>query len=473
MKRKIILLSIGLSLILTGCGSDSNNDTSSKGETKNTISVPTEISMEMPKALAREKKPSLNLQKTKKQEGESIAPTSTPIDVDSDMSRGYLELKSDIEHVEEMKEELAINLLLAEKIMPKIEEKCQDIPVGTTCTIESGELSFVLDQEMLQDIEEITDEVIPAEASAEMENVEIKLGETTFTQYASTEDYQYSLVMDMTPVEKNFDLEVMESSQTLKWSKDEKHIWSMYSIQDSNMKSNMALRYVKKDNGQVEMEVNDKFEDVFSQSEMIKGEFNLKITHLNDDYKITSNSIDYDGDKQIGNTNSVGEISDSKGGYLSFKGLYDGNEYREKEQFNANGDVIFSGYCDSTSECDLNDETTWIQNGDEDIELPFESTFVSLTVSGGGLEEGQYLLLAPNSSIENLGFEEIFEASVGEIYVAEEEVYGMLYSKDYLTQLDKLVLVYVNMPFNENEPLREPTFELVAEDKHPTLKEES
>jgi len=475
MKRQITLLSIGLSLILMGCGSDSGNNTSSNGEPKSTITVPTEISMEIPKALVTEKK----LEKIKKQEVENTSfdtsSTPVPIEVDSSMSRGYLELKSDIEQVEDTKKELAINLLLADKVMPKIEESCQDIPLGTTCTIEFGKLSFVLDQDMLHDIEEITNEEIPTEVSSEIENREIQLGKTSFTQYSSTEDYQYALVMDMTPVENNFDSEVMESTQTLKWSKDENHIWSMYSIKDSDMESNMALRYVKKENGQVEVEINDKFEETLStveDNEIMKGEFNLKITNLNDDYKITSSSIDYEQGKKMGSSSSVGEISDSKGGYLSFKGVFDGNEYREKEQFNANAEVIFSKYCDSDQECDLNDESTWIEQGNDDVELPFESDFVSLTVSGGNLKEGQFLLLAPNSTIENLSFDEIFEASIGEIYVVEEGIYGMLYSKDYLSQLNELVLVYVNMPFDENEPLGEPTFELVGDDKYPTLKEE-
>ena len=474
MRKKLILISIGLSLILMGCGSNSKSNNEKKTESKNSISVPQNISMMMPKALRGESGADASrFEKRNKKD------SSDSQDVNMNISRGYMALKGDIEQVESMKMELQINLLLADKIMPKIEEECQDIPLGTTCMIESGQLSFILDKEMMNEISNITGEEIPSEASAEIENREIKLGETSFIQYASSEDYQYVLVMDMSTIENGFNSKKVESTQTIKWSKDENHIWSMYDMKEKNMELSMVLRYLKKSNGQIEMEVNDKFEETFSMdlddinTETIKGEFNFKISNLNDDYKITSSSIDYNGDTQMGSSISVGEISDNKGGYLNFKGIFDGNEYREKEQFNAKGEVIFSGYCDSLQECDLNDESTWLEYGDDTINLPFESDFVSLSVTGGDLNEGQYLLLAPNSIIEDLGTEEIFSASIGEIYVIENEIYGMLNSKDYLDKLDELVIVYLNMKFDETQPLLEPTFEIVPESKRPILKEES
>jgi len=434
MKKRISLVSIGVSLILVGCGGGgSGSQDSTDKEVKSSISVPRTISMNMPKALQKEKKKKLS----KFQKGESNE-TAPLLNTNKRISRGYLELKDDIVQFEESKKELEINLLLASKIMPQIEKACQDVPLKTTCTIEEGRLSLLLDAKIRQEIKSIDSEEMFID-----EDIEIPLGEIAFTQYPASDDYQYALVMDMSSFENDEDEASMNSTQTLKWSKDENRIVSIDTLKGVNFSDKMLLRYLKKADGKTEVEVNDKFED-----ESMKGEFNFKISNLKDNYKITSSSIDYEGENQIGSNISIGEISETTGGYLSFKGVYDGSEYREKEKFNAKGEMVYNRYCDSSEECTLSDESTWLEYGEDDIDISFESDFVELTVTGGDLKEGDYLLLPPKSTIAGLTTDEIYEMTIGSIFVTEEEVYGMLDSKESLSLLDDLVFVYINIDFD-------------------------
>lgn len=480
MNNKKILISIGLSLLLIGCGSDSKSEDT---DTSTKISVPSQIDVAVPKALKSDK----DTTKNKFQKTEDEIPETAN-------SGGFFQLQSNIAEAEFMKTDLKINLLLAEKIMPQIQQECVDIPVGTTCDIEADKLSFVLDTTMINEINEITGEEAPPES---MENVErtIKLGKTSFTQYDQSEEHQYALIMDMTPVENSFGSSVQESIQTIKWSKDENNVWSTYSTSDNSSKSNMSLRYLKKANGEVEMEIDDNYEGTTTQSipttladgedatspvhesNKIKGEFNFKIVNANENFKITSNSSDYEDEKRIGTTSSIGEISD-KGGYLSFRGFFFETEYREKEQFDGSGNIVSSIYCDSEQSCNLNDESTWIKNDTQStsgsepiIDIP-QSSFVELIITGGNLKEGQTLLLKPDTNIDNLTMDNIFNSVIGEIYVSENETFGMLDSKDYVNQLEQLIMVHLDFDMEENineDVFKEPTFEVVTTENRPTL----
>ena len=212
----------------------------------------------------------------------------------------------------------------------------------------------------------------------------------------------------------------------------------------------------------------------------MKGEFHFKISNLNDYFKINSNSKDFHDDQEMGTMNSIGEISD-KGGYLSFIGNFMDGEYREKNQFDANGEVVFSGYCSSSQSCDMNDENTWSTYGNDiyqptDVEETMDNSrnnnLVILSATGGDLKEGQYLLLAPNSTIDNLSTEEVFDMTIGEIYVSRDSKFGSIHSKDYLDALDELVMVYVDFALEEKDPLKEPIFEIITADNRPTLSQE-
>jgi hypothetical protein len=474
MKTNKIFTSIGLSLLLLGC--NSNNSISNTVETQK-VSVPNTIDMKLPKALESSSKTQKYLEKTDK----TLA----------NKSRGYTQLKDEVAGAEAERKVVQINLLLAEKIMPQIQEACEDTPLVQTCEIEDGELSFVLDVQMRNDIANILGESFPSNTP----DKKMTLGKTTFTQHADSEDYQYTLSMDMSAMIRRVETDKTIYTQIIKWSKDESRVWSIYGQENEESTSNISLRYFKDENGQTQMEIDEEFKSLgdshvaststvtISDSmisvendtpsvEKVEEEFHFKITNKDDYFKIISNSHYVENDKKIESSSSVGEVSDD-GGYLNFRGIFLANEYREKEKFNANGNVIFSGYCDSSQECDLNDESTWLEHGDNTFEPAIEVEFVELSINGGNLKEGMYLLLASNTDISKLSVEEVFDATIGNIYVSNNFTYGSLHTKKYLTQLDTLLLVHVILDIEsvKKDPLKEGSFELVNAENRPVLRE--
>ena len=235
MKTNKILLSIGLSLLLLGCNS-SNNDKKSDTPQAEKVSVPKNIDMKVPKALTKEGTSQKRLQKIEA--------------LESAQSRGYTQLKDEIANAEEERKVVQVNLLLADKLMPKIQDLCVDIPIFQTCEIGEGELTFVLDSAMRTDIGNIMGETLPTDTP----DKEMSLGETTFTIYPDSKDYKYVLTMDMSPMIRRDVTDTTVYLQTLKWSKDEKRVWSIYKTGDN---ATMSLRYTKNANGQTQMEIDD------------------------------------------------------------------------------------------------------------------------------------------------------------------------------------------------------------------------
>jgi len=475
MKTNKILLSIGLSLLLLGCNSSSNDKKSDTPQTQK-ILVPKTIEMNVPKALKKE--PTSSQTSFQKTDASQV-----------NQSRGYLQLKDEIANAQEERKVVQVNLLLADKLMPKIQALCVDIPLSQTCEIGEGQLTFVLDSAMRTDIGNIVGETLPNEPDKAM-----SLGKTTFTIYPDSEDYQYSLVLDMSPMVRRDLTDTTVYLQTLKWSKDEKHVWSIYNTGEN---ASMSLRYTKNANGQTQMEIDDNSKlsgdalsavsssasssvavndstiiDLSNDTPSVQSMeelFHFKLSNKDDYFKIVSNSSSMENGTAIGSSSSVGELSD-KGGYLDFKGSFFETEYRESQKFDGNGEVVFSGYCDSSQECDMNDKTTWLEYGDDTFEPAIESEMVSLSVSGGDLKEGGYLLLAPNTDISKLSTEAVFDAVVGDVYVSEKTTFGTLYTKEYISQLDSLPLVY--LIFDAQNPNKKPVFELIGANKRPTLTQE-
>jgi len=485
MKANNILISIGLSFLLLGCNSDSSKST--MAETQK-VSVPTSIEMKLPKPLKS------NLA-TKQKQLKKVEKDST------NKNRGYLELKDNVSEAEDELKNVKINLLLADKLMPQIQTTCVDIPLAQTCEIADGELSFVLDSEMRTDIGNIIGEPLPSNIGeplpSNIGDKKMTLGKSTFTIYGDAEDYQYVLVMDMTAMSREDETDKTTYLQTLKWSKDENRIWSIYSEKNEDMTTTTSSRYTMGKDGQTQMEIDvllngvsqtssssvassptdsedtiSLADDISTVETKIDVSFHFKLTNKEDYFKIVSNSGYLENEKQEYSDSSVGEVSD-KGGYLNFKGVFLDNEYRETNKFDANGNSVSSAYCDSSQACDLNDETTWVEQGDSTFEPAIEVQMTELSVTGGNLKEGGYLLLAPNSDISKLSEEEVFDATIGDIYVDKEVTFGTLYQKEYLSALDSLVMVRLILNIDEAtvDPTKEAKFELVKAEDRPLLSE--
>ncbi|MCH9739632.1 MAG: hypothetical protein K0U38_02140 [Epsilonproteobacteria bacterium] len=468
MTKLATILSISFStLLLIGCGggngatntassTDDPTNSSNPTGTQQSISIPKEIAMEIPKALKSNATAQTKLSYTTQKEamGESM---------------GYNQLKSEILQAEMLKQELEINLLLAEQLMPKIQENCQNIPLATTCTIDENELSFTFTDKLIKEINQLTGEELD-ESINEIKNQDIPLGQVEFTQYDSSETFQYALKLDMTLANKLFETDVISSIQSIKWSQDENHILSFYSFEDSYFKNSMTLNYLKKENGEKEMEMSDNYQENSSE-----GSFHFKIIDKNDaeeHFEIISSgedTINFDGEVLKNHFSSTGELS-NQGGFLNFLGTFDNAQFKEKEIFDAQGNVISSQYCATDLACDLNDETTWLTLGDENYEIEenFDTNedfeYISLDIIGGDLLDGQYLLLAPNSEITTMNEIEVWESMVGEIYSFDNEAFGNLNSNIYSNQLDDLIIVYFNILESG-----ETSFEIITTENRPTL----
>jgi len=469
MKANKIIISMGLAFLLLGCNNDSNKSNTTNTTETQKVSVPTQIDMKLPKALKNGSSSQKHFEKVD--------------DSSTNKNRGYLELKDNVAQAEEELKMVKINLLLADKLMPQIQTECEDIPISQTCEIADGELSFVFDSQMRKEISNIIGEALPEDTPDET----MTLGKSSFTIYPNTEDYQYVLTLDMSTMIRESQTDNTNYIQTIKWSKDENHIWSIYTQKDETTTASISSRYNKGTDGQTQMEIDELFNGSYNSSsssstttienkdtinleddtpsiEKTNDTFHFKITNKDDYFKIVANSNNIENDKQIYSDSSIGEVSD-KGGYLNFKGVFFDNEYREINKFDANGNSVFSAYCDDSQECDLNDESTWIEQGDTTFDPAIEVQMIELSITGGNLKDGSYLLLAPDTDINKLSKEEISNATIGDIFIDKDMIFGTLYQKEYLSELNNLVIVRVS------PDMKEVSFELVKAEDRPILSE--
>lgn len=447
MNSRKILLSIGISILLLGCNGGENK----KAEAENNqqkISIPKEINIEIPKALKDDSiKTDKVSKRVQKQHKEGLGE-----------SRGFLQLKEEIAQLEFMKNDLEINLLLVVQLMGDIESHCQEVPLGTTCTIEANQLSITLNQDIIDEIDEMT-----GENNSDILGETIPIGEVKFTQYQEEKEFQYALDMEI-------EEEGQESStQTIKWSKDENRIWTSYACDDSDYKDEMSISYIKKANGEREMRTDDTYLEKESGG---KGSFHFNIVQLSDEdehFKVTSSAEDsliFDGKREKSSFSSQGEIS-KKGGFLIFTGIFGDDKFKEKELFDGEGSVVSSSYCDTQSSCDLNDDSTWLEYGDDSFELDeinitlfedMEDTNMTeempinadpigdglpifpISVTGGNLQDGEYLLYNP-SALQGIN---ISEANEPMLTTWSED--GNLYLND-----GKVVSAYLDIPLNQEE----------------------
>jgi hypothetical protein len=459
MNKKNILLSIGLSLLVLGCNGSSNSNSDDTNEenpssVQQKISVPKKVGMTIPQAL---KKTSQTTTSQKLSDEEDAPP-------ELEGSRGYMQLKEQVAELENIRQDMEMNLLLIGELMSDIESRCAGTAISTTCTIPAGELFLTFSDTLI-------DEVVALDSEAEgMRGETIPLGKIEFTQYADSQTFQYGFKMIDEGEEGDY-------IQTVKWSKDENHILSAYESNEADFAFNMSIDYTQKANGEKVMTMDDTFRngdgwDTFQLNIVDKGAEHYLVT--------SSNSMGTE------NFSSTGELS-NQGGFLIFSGKFGNDEFREKELFDGEGNLISGSFCDSSStECILSDPTTWLVYGEDSFEieegLDFdidegfddldEYEYIPLDVTGGNLNGEYYLLLAPEKlpegvAIESLSMEVIYEAQVGCLYNYDGEVSGTLLFSSYKEQLGSLVLI--QEIFNENLEAPAPSFRSVASGDSPTL----
>jgi len=317
-----------LLFVVWGCGTMAKDD--------DKISVPQDVSLEMPKALSSETKKSKKRKKSLSKE--------------DNRSSAYLELKEDVGFLEEKRVELELNLLFVNEVIETIERRCKEVDLEERCSIEEDVLTFVIDENLSKKIEALTHEPSQYELGDEL-----LFGAVELVKHSKALRYQYSLKMDT-----SFDDTAVASSETISWSKDEKKILSFYEEESSEFKKEIRIDFVKKENQEKQIVVEDGFIDkVEKRSDVFHFDL-LKKPDVDETYQLSSKSSTVDADFRLNSFVSSGELS-NKGGYLNFEGSFDGETFKERETFDENGLPIDSFYCWSDMNCDLEDEGSWLR----------------------------------------------------------------------------------------------------------------
>jgi Fe-S cluster assembly iron-binding protein IscA len=313
---KLITISL-LLFIIWGCGT--------MAKEKEPVSVPQKVSIEMPKAL-----------KTETNKEKSLA---------------YKELKEDVAYLESLRIDAEINLLFINEVISEIDKQCRDVTIDNICRIPEYELTFVFNKNISESYTLLSQEKAPYDIDDEL-----AFGEIEFIKHANSSDYQYSLTMDTT-----FESKDTNSSTTVKWSKDKKHILGLYKEESVVFQSNITIDYLEEENAQQLMIADDSY---FDKIDMLRDKFHfelLKLRDVNETNLISSSSesINHLGEEEY--FDSEGEFS-SMGGFLYFDGLFKGKKFQEYERFDKDGNQLESLYCSENLDCDMDDEDSWFED---------------------------------------------------------------------------------------------------------------
>ncbi|MCH9812591.1 MAG: hypothetical protein K0U47_01465 [Epsilonproteobacteria bacterium] len=485
------LILISSTFIFTGCGgsSDPAKTTTPTDEISTQVyqsqTIPTEISIEIPPSLKSDREITRSLRaKTSRDETDT-----------QHQSIGYIQLKNQINNTESMISDLKHNLLFLDSLMPQIETLCENTPTNEMCQIEEGLVTLMLDQTLINGVYEIINEQDPTEAEAlkkEMQdivNTQYPMGAITYTQFDENNTFTQSVEIDMKPLSETFETGIIKDTQKVKWSKDQNKIVTSNSYEDTDINTALSLQFSKQDGGKRLMRIENDFIDKYADIE-----FNLVSTFedtndSNHTINITSLSQttmpSFDDNMSDTNSsftyNTKGKVSDH-GGYLETEGTapYIG-EFREKERFDANGNLEKSASCYPIPEieipddlpddielpqlgCNLDDESTWFTNDQTFLDDIEPTTFNDLNVTGD-LQEGVYHLVPADITLDTEEIYEVFENRVGEIFVFSDEVYGVLFDNNYSDVLENLSVVYEVF----NEESGELTYTVLEGAQRPTL----
>ena len=314
---------IGLMAIFAifGCGMMAKDDESKK------LSVPQKISMEMPKELKSDSKKSSTRNLKKIEED------------DNNSSLGYTELKEDVAQSEDMIADLELNLLFVNQVIEDIDTICKTVEIGEICTIDEDVLSFEIDENLSKKVADL----------GYLLGDTIIFGKTEFIRYSKKDTYQYEIKMD-----NNF-VDVLSSTETIKWSKDEHQIYSWFEQETINDRQQIEIDYNISSTGEKIMQMEDNY---FKKSTKESDNFALTIIKKTDDprhYEISSksNAVEYiDTKEEKSYFSSTGELS-SHGGYLLFYGEFKGDKFTEREIFDNRGEQVETLFCMNNIDCDI------------------------------------------------------------------------------------------------------------------------
>ena len=479
---KKMILSFGL-LFIVGCGAQSNPNEEGSSTVSDSVSnlispednqsvttsgsvvpeaLPQEESSEAEDATAQEQeevssdedpsllppKVSLAFPTLLKSQEEEVDINESNQSTEEDL--GYLQLKKSIEKIDGVIDLVQVNLNILDKVMPEVQQRCEGM---IACVFQKDTLSFVMDNETMAAINTVI--VDKNRTLYECNESTIALGEVGFYTYDLNESYQYMITLDILNSKLyHQDKNVIKEFQTIKWSEDNQDVLTLYDYEDNETNSSIVLHYLIDDSNKETMHVYNQDD---SQKVGYQETTSLVLSKTEDEnssegntstYSLTSNSIL----KEEENTSrfSANIEINSEESHLLFSGSVSDE--------NSSTEVAVSSElsCDNNQSCDENSSDE-LRN--TEVEL------YELRIVGGNLEDGDYVLLAPDTDIESLSLRYIFENSLGNFTVSEGERQGALHSDGFLYLLNSLIIVHIN-PSQESTNM----FEIVSLEDKPTLR---
>lgn len=413
----------------SNAGADSN-DTSPQIIGK----MPSKIDFEIPAAIKVDNSKS-------KRQGKKVR--------DNKQSGAFKLLKEKISETDTFSGDIKIQFVLIDAVISDIQDKCESIAITDECTIPSNQISFNLDNTVINKLIEI-DETKGNEFASKYESKPYQFSEINYTAFSDTDDYQYRVKTTNTN----------DALFTLNWSKDLSLMNALYSNTSDSAEENSNYSHTYEVNNQVETITLVNSNDIY--------DFELSLSKLNDEkdtYTLTS-SYDYTAPTAIDgytSTTYIGEIDSIKGSLESSQYV---NNYelfnRSVEYFDTQGKVDSSIFCDDLhmDVCSYDDQSTWI---DYTYAVAYVDN-ISLEVVNTELEnnsefpgDANYFLFPSATKLEDLTNENIKELSVGGFHVVFSGEFGngerlfqdgVLHDLDYIDRLNELD-IYVVDPMAE------------------------
>ena len=424
MKHGIILTFI--LFVILGCGyqstpSEDNKIPKSTVSTSSSKILPKKISISFPDAL--KDTISSNSDNDKSETNEFKVKKDTNLQ----------QLKKDIYKVEDMVQVAEFNIILLEQVISEILYKCSG---EEHCVFEEQELSFVLDEKIISDIDSVLNK--KERDFLDTNNTVIYLGELEFFKY-DNQKYEYELNFNM--LNSSFvkeSSEIKEQRQIFKWSKGSSNVIVTYIYSNGVDESVTTVRYFIDSEGRELMYLSDKNDTNIS---MENTTLVVKNIDENSSYSLTSSTTIQKLSANETNSSHFStniEVDMNSTNLL----LLDKNTSIETGDIENRYDEL-NVVVIATKPIVVTGPGTDLDNLSSDSEKEDDLTLFVFDVLAEGLASGDYILLKPDTDISKLSLEDVLKRSIGSFSVMEGIPQGSLYTKEFLDILDDLIIVKI------------------------------
>ncbi len=460
-------------------------------EEENSI-LPQTISMEFPNILKPDSDTNSSSEDNQTTDSNNSLDNNQTIDSNSSLENnqtkivneiGYEQLKKNISQIEDIVKIAQINLVLLEKVMPQVLNRCEGM---LSCTFEPKILSVVLDNKTISKIDTIIDD--GNFTLDEYTNSRVSLGELAFRKDYVDEGNNYELKLDMasnddilrsfykennesdnniTVKNKNDINRTLEEFQIFKWNDYSKDVTTTYFYRDKNKTIDISIYYLTDESGKETMHVYNRV-----AQEGHKENMSLTLANKDDDnstIQIQTNSIEEiseGNDTNISSFSSTGEITDNNSLILFSGNLINPNS---EDNITSTTEVICNKSSCNENNSSSEDNSTIIENNNskEINNIRDNLQFYQLKITDINLTDGSFLLLPPYTDITGFSLIDIFEVTLGTFTIFEGKAQGEIHNSSYNDMLNNLTIVRIKEPDEVNSS--KDMFEIIPEDKRPKI----